>query len=230
MLVTDTQEEVPEALPPNHMKSQSQPTSTDTTRSGDINTTSQVMSTDSRTTTPMFMELMISLGDQTDTQTPLLPKTIATTGTTRVMVMFATLAEVTDADSAEDMDINTLAPNSENTDTLSRRLTELVTDTHTSVTSQDQPITSTDTVLVDATPRDTLMDTVEDTDSDMEVDTVSPTDGPCTTDTERVTHPPRDLLWVTVLVPMLLSQCKTSTDTKDTERESPMCNIRGWLK
>jgi len=181
-------------------------TFTDTTKFGVTVTTSQVMSIDSRTTTLRSTELMISLGDQTASPTHTLRTIPSTTGMTRVMVTSAMDVEVTDADSVEDMDTDTLKPHGDTTDTTSRRDSESVTPTPTSVTSLDQLITNTDTELVVATLKDSPTDMVADMDSDTERDTDVPTDGQCTTDTERVTHPPRVQLWVMVLVLMLLSQ------------------------
>merc|ERR1711915_615569 len=211
---------------PKDTKSQSPPNSLVTTRFGDINTTSQVMPIDSRTTTPTFMALMIWPGDQMVTETQPPTRTIPTTGMTRVMDLSATLAEVTDVLSVEDMDTSTLEPSGDTTDTALESHSELVTTTLTPETSQDLHTTSTDTESVDATPRDGQTDMEADTDSDTERDTVLPTDGPCTTDMERVTHHPRDLLWDMVLVLTLLSRTLQVTDTENTEHDHRLANVQ----
>lgn len=179
-------------------------TSTDTTKSGVTDTTSQVTSIDSRTTLLRSMVPTTSPGDQMVSPTQTLRATQSTTGTTRVTVTSATDAVVTDAVSAMDMDIDTLVPPGDTTATTSRTDSVLVTTTHTSVTSQDPLITSTDTVSVDATPRDGPTDTDQDSDSATERDTEDPTDGLLTTDMEPATHPARDQSWVMVLVLTLL--------------------------
>jgi len=76
----------------------------------------------------------ILLGDQTDTPTHIWATTSTTTGTTKVMVMSATHAEVTDADSAEDTVTNTSVLLSVTTDIPSERDSVLVTITLTSET------------------------------------------------------------------------------------------------
>lgn len=81
-----------------------------------------------------------------------------------------------------------------------------------------------DTVLEVATLKDSPMDMVADLDLDTERDTDVPTDGQCTTDTERVTHPPRVQLWVTVSVLMLLSQ-RDHTRCEEIDQENGHCAI-----
>merc|ERR1712046_71487 len=169
---------------------------------------------------------MTPLGDQTDSETQPLLRTLPTTGTTRVMVISATHAVVTDATFAVDTDTSTLTPSGDSTDTTSRVDSVLDITTHTSVRRADPAITSTDTESVDATPRDGPTDTEEDTDSDTERDTVLPTDGPCTTDTERVTHHPRDPFWDMVLVLTLLSRTLQVTDTVNTEHDHGWANVQ----
>merc|ERR1712048_1131026 len=169
---------------------------------------------------------MTPLGDQTDSETQSPTRTPPTTGTTRVMDISATPAEVTDATFAVDTDTSTPTLSGATTDTTSRRDSVLDITTPTSVTRSDHHITSMDTESVDATPRDGPTDMEADTDSDTERDTVSPTDGPCTTDMERVTHHPRDLLWDTVLVLMLLSRTLQVTDTENTEHDHRLANVQ----
>merc|ERR1712048_289269 len=169
---------------------------------------------------------MTPLGDQTDSETHLPSRTPPTTGMTRVMDTSATPVEVTDATFAVDTDTNTPTLSGATTGTTSRRDSVLDITTPTSVTRSDHHITSTDTESVDATPRDGPTDMEADTDSDTERDTVSPTDGPCTTDMERVTHHPRDLLWDTVLVLMLLSRTLQVTDTENTEHDHRLANVQ----
>lgn len=204
--------------------SQLRRTFTDITKSGVTVTTSQEMPADSRTTLLKSMDLMISLGDQTDTLTHTLRTIPSTTGTTRVMVTSATDVVVTDVDSAEDTVTDTPRPHGDTTVTTSRRDSVLVTPTPISVTSQDQHITNMDTELEVATPKDSPTDMVADMDSDTERDTEEPTDGRCTTDTERVTHPARVQLWVTVSVLILLSQ-RDHTRCEEIDQENGHCAI-----
>ena len=93
---------------------------TNTIEFGVMDIMSQVTSRDLMDIMLKSMELMTSLGDQMASPTHTLTVMTSTTGMTKVMLTFATLAEVTDVLSVEDTVTSTREEHSDTTDTTLR--------------------------------------------------------------------------------------------------------------
>ena len=193
-----------------------------TIESGVTATTSQVTLRDSITTTLRFMALMISPGDQMVSRTHTPTTMTTTTGTIRVMPLFATDVVDMDASFAPDTDINTEMPPLETMDILLRLDLAMVTPMPTLETSQDPLTINMDMELVDVILRDGAMVMEADMVLDTDTDTDLHTDGLVTTDMDMVTQVPRDLSWVMVLVLTLKSHNngKSPTTSRDTTEKT----------